>query len=326
METNRTLGRSGIDVSPLGFGCWAIGGEWQDLSGRPLGWGKVDDEESVRAVHRALDLGVTFFDTADTYGAGHSERVLGRALGKRRADVVVATKWGNLFDERTRTLNGQDASDTYVREALTASLARLGTDYVDLYQFHLSDAHPAHGARLRDACEELVREGLIRAYAWSTDDPARAAVFAEGEHCAAVQHALNVMQDAPEMLTLCEELGLASVNRSPLAMGLLAGKRQGPQDTGDIRSRPPAWLQGFGDGTTADPEWLTRIDALKEILTSDGRTLAQGALAWIWARSPRTIPIPGFRSVAQAEQNAGAIEKGPLTADQLTEIDRILER
>ena len=326
METNRTLGRSGIEVSPLGFGCWAIGGEWSDLSGHPLGWGKVDDDESVRAIRRALDLGVTFFDTADVYGTGHSERILGRALGKRRADVVVATKWGNLFDEDTRTLNGQDASEQYAREALIASLARLGTDYVDLYQLHLSDAHPSHGARLREICEEFVREGLIRAYAWSTDDPARAAVFAEGEHCAAVQHALNVMQDAPEMLTLCEESGLASINRSPLAMGLLAGKRQGPRDAGDIRSWPPAWLQGFGDGSEADPQWLAKIDALRDILTSDGRTLAQGALAWIWARSPRTVPIPGFRSVAQAEQNAGAMEKGPLTAEQLTEINHILER
>ncbi|MFF7444769.1 MULTISPECIES: aldo/keto reductase [unclassified Streptomyces] len=324
-HTHRTLGRSGIDVSPLGFGCWAVGGEWSTLDGQPLGWGKVDDDESVRAIRRALDLGVTFFDTADVYGTGHSERVLGRALGKRRAEVVVATKWGNLFDERTRTLNGQDASTEYLREALTASLARLGTDYVDLYQFHLSDAHPEHGARLRDACEELVREGLIRAYAWSTDDPARAAVFAEGKHCVAVQHALNVLQDAPEMLALCEESDLASINRSPLAMGLLAGKRQGPQDPGDIRSTPPAWMRGF---TTegADADWLARVDALRSLLTSNGRTLAQGALAWLWARSPRTVPIPGFRSVEQAEQNAGAMEKGPLSADQLTEIDRLLER
>ncbi|MFE7165842.1 aldo/keto reductase [Streptomyces sp. NPDC057616] len=326
METNRTLGRSGIDVSPLGFGCWAIGGEWSDPDGQPLGWGKVDDEESVRAIRRALDLGVTFFDTADAYGTGHSERVLGRALGKRRADVVVATKWGNVFDESTRTAKGQDDSVEHVREALTASLARLGTDYVDLYQLHISDAGPDQGARLRDVCEELVGEGLIRAYAWSTDDPARAAVFAEGAHCAAVQHALNVFQDAPDMLALCEREGLASINRSPLAMGLLAGRRQDRLEAGDIRSRPPAWLPGFGEGTGADPGWLARVDAVRSVLTSDGRTLAQGALGWIWARSPRTIPIPGFRSVAQAEQNAGAIAKGPLTAAQLAEIDRLLER
>jgi aryl-alcohol dehydrogenase-like predicted oxidoreductase len=326
METNRTLGSSGIDVSALGFGCWAIGGEWSSPDGQPLGWGKVDDEESVRAIHRALDLGVTFFDTADTYGTGHSERVLGRALGKRRADVVVATKWGNVFDERTRTSLGQDDSVEHVREALTASLARLGTDHVDLYQLHLSDADPGRAAQLRDVCEELVGEGLIRAYAWSTDDPARAAVFAEGAHCAAVQHALNVFQDAPEMLALCEESDLASINRSPLAMGLLAGKRQGPLEAGDIRSTPPEWLPGFTAGTGADSDWLSRVDAIREILTSGGRTLAQGALGWIWARSPRTVPIPGFRSVAQAEQNAGALAKGPLTAAQLAEIDRVLGR
>lgn len=326
MEITRTLGRSGIEVSAVGFGCWAIGGEWQDVDGQPLGWGKVDDEESVRAVHRALDLGVTFFDTADTYGAGHSERVLGRALGKRRDDVIVATKWGNVFDEETRTRTGVDDTPAHARRALTASLDRLGTDHVDLYQLHLNDLDPERAAELRELCEEFVGEGLIRAYAWSTDDPARAAVFAQGEHCTAVQHALNVLQDTPEMLSLCEELGLASINRSPLAMGLLAGKRQGPKDSRRHPQQAPAWLQGFGDGTAADPDWLARIDALKEILTSNGRTLAQGALAWIWARSPKTVPIPGFRSVTQAEQNAGAMEKGPLTAEQLTEIDSLLQR
>ncbi|MFD9003536.1 aldo/keto reductase [Streptomyces sp. NPDC059582] len=328
METNRTLGRSGIRVSALGFGCWAIGGEWQTPDGQPLGWGKVDDDESVRAIRRALDLGVTFFDTADAYGTGHSERVLGRALGKRRDDVVVATKWGNLFDERTRTADGQDASPEHARRALTASLARLGTDHVDLFQLHLSDADPEQAARLRDACEEFVREGLVRAYAWSTDDPARAAVFAEGRHCTAVQHALNVFQDAPAMLALCEDLDLASVNRSPLAMGLLTGRHSGRPalEAGDIRSRPPAWLPGFGDGSGADPQWLARVEALRDVLTSGGRTPAQGALAWIWARSPRTVPIPGFRSVAQAEENAGAIAKGPLTAGQLADVDRILGR
>ncbi|MGX5209384.1 aldo/keto reductase [Streptomyces violaceus] len=328
MDTTRTLGRSGIEVSALGFGCWAIGGEWQSADGLPLGWGKVDDEESVRAVRHALDLGVTFFDTSDNYGTGHSERVLGRALGKRRADVVVATKWGYLFDERTRTADGSDDSPEHLRRALTASLRRLDTDHVDLYQFHIGDADPEHAALLRDTCEDLVREGLIRAYAWSTDDPARAAVFAEGPHCAAVQHALNLLQDAPDMLRLCEERGLASINRSPLAMGLLAGKRRArqPLESGDIRSRPPAWLQGFGDGSGADPEWLARVEAVRSILNSEGRTLAQGALAWLWARSPATVPIPGFRSVAQAEENAGAMAKGALTGEQLAEIDRLLGR
>ncbi|MFE9356908.1 aldo/keto reductase [Streptomyces olivaceoviridis] len=325
--TTRTLGRSGIEVSALGFGCWAIGGEHQTADGQPVGWGKVDDDESVRAVRRALDLGVTFFDTADSYGTGHSEEILGKALGKRRDDVVLATKWGNVFDADTRTLTGTDATPEYARRALTASLRRLGTDRVDLYQLHISDADPARAAELRDACEEFVGEGLVRAYGWSTDDPARAAVFAEGPHCTAVQHALNVLQDAPELVALCERLELASVNRSPLAMGLLAGRRGGPLEAGDIRSRPPAWLPGYADdGSGADPEWLARIDAVRSLLTSEGRSLAQGALAWLWARSPRTVPIPGFRTVAQAEENAGALAKGPLTAAQSSEIDRLLGR
>ncbi|MFE5119565.1 aldo/keto reductase [Streptomyces sp. NPDC056669] len=331
METtahNRTLGRSGIGVSALGFGCWAIGGEWQSTDGQPLGWGKVDDEESVRAIQRALDLGVTFFDTADAYGTGRSERILGRALGKHRTDVVIATKWGNVFNERTRTREGQDDSPEHLRRALTASLRRLNTDHIDLYQLHISDADPERAAPLRDTCEELVHEGLIRAYAWSTDDPARAAVFAQGPHCAAVQHRLNILQDAPELLALCAESDLASINRSPLAMGLLTGKHTAGRalDNADIRNAPPTWLPGFIANTGADPAWLQRVDALRSILTSDGRTLAQGALAWIWARSPRTIPIPGFRTVAQAEENAGALAKGPLTAGQMADVERILGR
>ncbi|MGY0063127.1 aldo/keto reductase [Streptomyces sp. LZ34] len=328
MAHNRTLGRSGIEVSALGFGCWAIGGEWWSADGQPLGWGRVDDDESVRAIQRALDLGVTFFDTADVYGTGHSERLLGRALGKHRTDVVVATKWGNIFDERTRTREGQDDSPEHVRRALTASLRRLDTDHVDLYQLHISDADPERAARLRDTCEELVREGLIRAYGWSTDDPARAAAFAEGPHCTAVQHRLNILQDAPELLALCAESDLAAISRSPLAMGLLTGKHTAGRalERGDIRNTPPAWLPGFTANAGADPAWLQRVDALRSILTSDGRTLAQGALAWIWARSPRTIPIPGFRTVAQAEENAGAIAKGPLAAGQLADVERLLGR
>lgn len=315
-------------MSALGFGCWAIGGEWQDTGGNPLGWGAVDDEESVAAIRRALDLGVTFFDSADVYGAGHSERVLGRALKGRRDEVVVATKWGNRFDAGTSTLTGSDATPAYVRRALTDSLARLGTDRVDLYQLHLSDAPLGEAAELRDTCEELVREGLIRAYAWSTDDPERAALFAEGPHCAAVQHACNVLEDAPAMLALCENRGLASINRSPLAMGLLTGK-YGPGSrgsAGDIRATPPSWLRWFGEGGVPAPQWTARVDAVRDILTTDGRTLTQGALAWLWARSPHTVPIPGFRSVAQAEENAGALDHGPLRPEQLAEIDKVLSR
>src|ERR687888_1579561 len=113
----RGLGEaSDISVSAVGAGCWAIGGPWQ-FDGRPAGWGAVDDDESIRAIHRALELGVTLFDTADVYGCGHSERVLGRALAGRRDDVVIVTKVGNLFDEQTRTGGGKELSSPYLRRA-----------------------------------------------------------------------------------------------------------------------------------------------------------------------------------------------------------------
>lgn len=321
----RVLGRSGVELSALGFGCWAIGGEWSDSEGNPRGWGVVDDDESVRAVRRAIELGVTFFDTADIYGTGHSERILGRAIAGRREEIVIASKWGNTFDEASRTRTGTNTSTAYVRQALTASLDRLGTDYLDLYQLHLGNLSDETAADLREKCEDLVRGGLIRGYAWSTDDPDQARLFAEGPHCTAVQHQCNVLEDAPDMLALCVELDLASINRGPLAMGLLTGKYQkgARPERGDIRSTPPEWMKYFTkDGPS--PAWVSRIEALREVLTSEGRTLGQGALAWLWARSPRTVPIPGFRTVAQAEENAGALRFGPLRPEQLTEIEGIL--
>ncbi|WP_419994371.1 aldo/keto reductase [Streptomyces boninensis] len=323
----RTIGRSGIEVSALGFGCWAIGGEWTDTEGRPLGWGAVDDEESVRAVRRALDLGVTFFDTADVYGTGHSEEILARALAGHRDEAVIATKWGNTFDaERQVMLGRPDTSAAYARRALTQSLRRLDTDHIDLYQLHPGDTDPEAAAILREACEDFVREGLIRAYAWSTDDPSRAALFAEGPNCAAVQHQLNVLEDAPEMLALCARENLAGINRTPLAMGLLGGKYRAGQQagTGDIRSTPPAWLKYFDADGRVTPEWAGRIESVREVLTSGGRTLAQGALGWIWARSPHTIPIPGFRTVPQAEENAGAMAYGPLSGEEFAQVGKLL--
>ena len=317
----RTLG--GVEVSALGFGCWTIGGPFSDTAGKPLGWGEVDDEESIRAIHAALDLGVTFFDTADVYGAGHSEEVLGRALAGHRDEVVLASKWGNAFDPETRVLTHHDASPEYLRRALRATLRRLGTDHLDLYQLH-GEPSLEEAELLRATCEDLVAEGLIRGYGWSTSDPVRAAAFGAGAHGVAVQHELNVLHDAPELLAVCDEYDLASVDNAPLAMGLL-GRRTAatPIRGADVRTAAPQWLRFFDDGVPIT-EWADRVAAVREILTADGRTLAQGALGWIWARSERTIPIPGFRTVAQAEENAGALARGPLRPEQLTEIAALL--
>ena len=172
-----------------------------------------------------------------------------------------------------------------------------------------------------DLLESLVSEGKIRYYGWSTDSVEGARLFAQGKHCVAIQHDLNVMLDAPEMLALCEELNLASINRSALARGALSGKYAidtiFPQN--DVRTDP--WSRDHFFVPTLD-----QLDKIREILTSNGRTLVQGALAWIWARSEKTIPIPGFKTVTQIQENAKAMEFGPLTAEQMKEIDRLLGR
>ncbi|MBB5792018.1 aldo/keto reductase [Jiangella mangrovi] len=323
--TTRTLGRSGLEVSALGMGCWAIGGPFW-AGDQPCGWGEVDDDESVATVRRAVELGVTLFDTSDAYGTGHSETILGRALAGRRDDVVIATKWGNTIDPATRQLTGTDPSPAYLRRAVEGSLARLGTDHLDLYQLHLNDLPIAVANELLGTLEELVGEGKIRWYGWSTDHADRAFAWGEaGAHCTAVQHAFNVLHDAAEVLTACESHGLASLNRSPLAMGLLTGKFTPSSTLGpdDVRGIAPDWLHYFRDGRPA-PEWLDRVAAVREVLRSGGRTLAQGSLAWIWARSGATVPIPGCRTVAQIEENAGALDHGPLTPAELAEVERLL--
>jgi aryl-alcohol dehydrogenase-like predicted oxidoreductase len=323
----RILGRSGIEVSALGMGCWAIGGPfWAGET--PQGWGEVDDEESTQAIHAALDKGVTFFDTANVYGAGHSERVLGKALSGRRSQVVIATKFNAVFDETTRQVTGADTTPAGIRSACEASLHRLNTDYIDLYQFHDNGFPAEKAAPIRETLEALVKAGKLRAYGWSTDFTDRADVFAQGAKCTSIQLQLNVLDDNPAMIALCEKYNLAAINRGPLAMGLLTGKytQTTKVSVDDVRGqKSPEWMKYFKNGKP-NPEWLAMRDAIIEILTSQGRTVAQGALAWNWARSPLTLPIPGFRTVKQVEENAGAMAFGPLTPEQMKQIEVILKR
>ena len=320
---DRSLGRSGIEVSALGMGCWAIGGPWSILredGPSSAGWGKVDDAESIRTVRAALDAGVTFFDTAANYGCGHSERILGRALGDRRKDVVIATKFGHVIDEQTKIMRGDDdAIVERLRQDCENSLRRLGTDVIDLYQLHAGNLDPEKAVPVRESLEDLVVEGKIRAYGWSTDHVDRAGVFAGGENCASIQFSLSVFNDNAEMIALCAANGLACVNKKPLASGILTGKFT-PETTfpeNDFRNQIDF----------KDPRWagtLRMVDGLRDVLTSGGRTLAQGALAWIWARSDRTIPIPGARTETQVRENAGAMARGPLTPAEFEEANRIV--
>ena len=314
--------RTGIQVSALGLGCWAIGGPWTS-NGMPAGWGEVDDRESIRAIHRALELGVTLFDTADVYGCGHSERVLGEALAGHRDDAVIVTKVGNVFDEQTRTLGGQDVSPAYLRSACEASLRRLGTDRIDVYLIHDGIPGPDDVPGVVETLEELVAAGKIRWYGSSMSEPAVVRAMAEGPHMVAAQHELSVLRGELEALSTAEELGLASLNRTPLAMGLLSGRyRPDALPAADDVRRNAPWWDFFDEG--AMENWLERIAGVRAELTADGRSLVQGALGWIWARSPATLPLPGFRTVAQVEENAAAADHGPLDAGQMERIRAIL--
>jgi aryl-alcohol dehydrogenase-like predicted oxidoreductase len=322
----RTLGKSNLSVSALGMGCWAIGGPWTWAQpGRdayPAGWGKTDDAEAARAIHAALDAGVNFFDTAANYGAGHSEVVLGQALKGRRHEAIIATKFGHMVNEQAKTVYGDDDQILHnVQKDVENSLRRLQTDVIDIYQLHAGDYDPEKAVELRGVLETLVAAGKIRWYGWSTDLVDRAKVFAEGEHCTSIQFRLNAIFDHPEMRALCASAHLAGINKDPLNKGILTGKfttaSTFPAD--DIRS-----MANFAEGEIADR--LQTVENLRAVLTSGGRTMAQGALAWIWALDENMVPIPGFKNVQQATENARALSFGPLSAAEMRQIDEILGR
>ncbi|MFD1953017.1 aldo/keto reductase [Paenibacillus thailandensis] len=322
MLQKKKLGKSNIEVSAVGFGCWAIGGPFW-LDGKPDGWGEVDDDESVRAIRRSLELGINLFDTADAYGTGHSEEVLGRALKGRRNEAVIATKFGYTYNEEERQVYTRyDVSPAYIRKACEASMKRLGTDYIDLYQLHVGSIPIDSIDSVVDSLDRLKREGWIRAYGWSTDDSVRAEAFAARSAGDAIQHPLNIFHDHPSMIGTCERHSLSSINNSPLAMGLLSGKFNRsttlPQD--DVRGSNHDWVLYFKDGKPKE-SYLKTLDAVREILTSDGRSMVQGALGWIWGRSGCTIPIPGLKTVKQVEEAAQALHYGPLRPEQMKEIE-----
>jgi aryl-alcohol dehydrogenase-like predicted oxidoreductase len=293
---------------------------------QPLGYAGVDDDAAREAIRRGVERGVTLFDTADAYGAGHSERLLGEVL-EHEPQVRIATKFGNTIDETNRQLTGVDVSPGYVRSALAASLRRLRRERVDLYQLHTPDVTPTQAEDLVAVLEDLAAEGSIGWWGVSTDDAQTARRFAPGPHCTAMQLELNVLDDNPAMLQVCAEHDLAALCRSPLAMGLLGG-RYGPTSTlptDDVRGRQPEWLRWFRDGRP-NPDYLAALDAVRSALTIDGRTLAQGAIGWIWAHDSRAIPLPGFRNVAQVDDTTGALGIGPLPADAYVATQEALSR
>ncbi|GGK40507.1 aldo/keto reductase [Salinarimonas ramus] len=320
-----TIDVAGHRVPRIGMGTWAVAGPFF-AGDEPLGYAGVEDEASIAALQAAYDAGVRFFDTADVYGAGHSEELVGRAL-KGRSDAVIATKLGLAFDPATKQVLGPMSDPAAVVPAIEASLRRLGRDSVPLVFFHLNSMPVADAEPYLDGLETARARGLIERFGWSTDFPESARAGARREGFVAVQHCMNVFYSAPTMMGVVAEHGLVSVNRSPLAMGLLTGKYGAdtamPDD--DIRRNSYGWMDWFKDGKVA-PEHLETLGKVREILTVGGRTLAQGALSWLLAHSPHALPIPGARNAKQAEENAGAIAHGPLPESAMREIEALVPR
>ena len=238
----------------------------------------MDDAVSLRALQAGLDMGAKLIDTANIYGAGHSEELVGKALQGKRDQAVVVTKFGILCDEKRKCTTGIVQSKEDIVTSCEDSLRRLRTDYIDVFLFHCGDYDKEKAPMVLDTLEELVRAGKIRYYGWSTSDPERAGIIAGGAHAAMMEFAENVMEDDPAMTGFCERRRLAGLCRSPLAMGILTGKyRRGMQmpenDLRGIHAAP--WMEYFIDGRP-NQVFLDKLEAVREILTSGKRTLAQG--------------------------------------------------
>lgn len=309
----------------IGMGCWAIGGPfWSgDI---PVGYSGTDDVESRRAIQAAFDAGVRVFDTSAVYGAGHSEQLLGEVLGKE-SEAIIVSKLGHSFDSETKQMTGPKHNPTYVRWSVEQSLRRLQRDQIDTILLHLNDLLLEDAQVVFETMADLRAEGKVRAFGWSTDfwDNLDQAASAEGFE--AVQHAMNLFFDARSLGKVARRHKLTQLIRSPLAMGVLTGKFSDgasvPKD--DVRSNSPDWQGYFRDGQ-ASSDYVAQLNVVRDILMSGGRTLAQGALCWLLAKSDTIVPLPGAKTVAQAEENAGAMQFGPLPMDAMLQIEEIVSR
>jgi aryl-alcohol dehydrogenase-like predicted oxidoreductase len=315
----------GRSVPRIGVGCWAIGGK-QMAGSTSVNYAGTNDADSLAGLHAAAEMGARFFDTATAYGYGHSEELLGQAFGGRD-DIVIVTKFAYSGDSQTRIGYEPDVTPAGIRSSIDASRRRLRRDRLDLALLHINDHPPKTAGPIFDTLEALVAEGKIAAFGWSTDAVDSVRAFADRPGFVAVENDFNLFDRAEAMMDFVAQRGLLSISRLPLAMGLLTGKyNSGARvGAGDIRSEGLDWLKFFSNGK-ANPQFATRIEAVRDLLTGDGRTLAQGALGWILARSPNALPVPGFKTEAQVRDNLGALAKGPLSPATMAEIDVILQK
>lgn len=297
----RELGRTGIRVSVIGFGAWAIGGS-SDASGAPLGWGRTSDDESLSAIRRAREMGVTLYDTADSYGFGRSESLLGIVLSRYRQEVVIATKVGVV-----RTSSGElkkDFSRQHIFHAVDGSLKRLRTDYIDLYQVHNPTLDELRRDEIQDAMERLQDAGKIRFWGVSISTPEEGLEVVNRGWAHALQVLYNVLNQAPasELFPLAKEKGYGVIARVPLASGLLTGKFRIDSlfASDDVRQNflTPRRLQ----------EAIERVDEVKSIIGGAARNLAEGALRFVLADEAVSSTIPGARNPRQVEMNVAAAD------------------
>ena len=243
-------------ITPLGMGCWPIGGAMYEGK-TSYGYSQSNDEESIRTIHAALDGGITLFDTAAAYGAGHSERLLGRAL-KNRHETVIVTKIGVGIDEASRQLTFGEIDPLSVVPAIEACLARLQRDQIDLLLLHQNGLEVSMAQLIFEAMESARKAGKIAGFGWSTDFSQSVLAMSDWEGFVGVEHAMNVLQDAPRIQKVIEEKRLHALIRSPLAMGLLSGKYDidTKLPTDDVRANAMShWASYYLDGRP-NPDFL----------------------------------------------------------------------
>lgn len=312
----RTLGAGGPAVGALGLGC--MGMSWAYLeSGR-------DDAESIATVHRAVELGVTLMDTADVYGDGHNELLLGRALLGRRAEVTLATKCGLVVDDLHTKQMHRAGSPQHIAQAVRASLARLGTDIIDLYYLHRVDEQVPL-AESWGAMSELVAAGLVKRIGLSEVTVAQAESAQTIHPVAAIQSELSLWTRDPlgsgtddDLVAWCARHGAAFVPFSPLGRGFLTGSVDASTtfEPSDMRSRLPR----FAGAARYSNQHI--VDLVREVAQAHEAAPAQVALAWVLAKGEHVIPIPGTRRPAHLLTNVGAVDLS-LSDAELKVLDEI---